>query len=365
MADYDFISPIFEQSVPIVFGADENFFIPLIVCIQSIVANASINEYYDIVILVDKFNIKYTSLLQSMEDGRNNISIRVYDMVPFLEGWDMSRLKTGHRLSLAAYYRLFIPELMKDYHKVIYIDGDTVILKDIVDLYHHNIEDVYVGAVRDYNIIRDMSISFRHHVQQTLQMDNADEYFNSGVLVMNLDMIRRDFSLPFLMEQAELKGRKHHDQDVLNCLFYGRVCFLPPKYNSMWQNEELYTSVENGIEAIYHPVIIHYTGSCKPWMKCGVFKGASALFWKYAVTCPYAEEIKNICKVDCKKNIVNYHKELCRYFWYLFLSKILFGRKLRHYKEKVHATYVSLDEIRMLKEMGEACFPWNKVKDMV
>lgn len=193
MSEPTVLSPVFERAVPIVFGADDGFFIPLVVCIRSIVENTSAGENYDIVVLANRFNEKYTALLRSMAEGRDNVSIRVYDVEPFLRQCDMSRLKTGHRLSLAAYYRLFIPYLMKDYRKVLYIDGDTVVLEDPAVLYGTDLTDCYAGVVKDYNIIRDMSMSFRHHVQQVLQMEHTDVYFNSGVLVLNLDLIRRDF----------------------------------------------------------------------------------------------------------------------------------------------------------------------------
>lgn len=353
------LSPVFERAVPVVFGADDSFFIPLVVCIQSIVENASDDECYDIVVLANKFGEKYTAILRSMAEERKNVSIRVYDVEPFLNTWDLSRLKTGHRLSLATYYRLFIPDLMKDYHKVLYIDGDTVVLDDIASLYHTDISDCYAGVVKDYNIIRDMSMSFRRHVQQLLQMEDINAYFNAGVLVLNLDLIRRDFTLPFFMEQAELKGAKHHDQDVLNSLFYGRVRYLSPKYNSMWQNRELYASVEGGDDAIRCPVIVHYPGGGKPWLKGGAFREASRHFWKYAVICPYAEEIMDACRQDCARSVAGYAQQKKRYLWYKLLSLLLFGRKRRHYAEKVQAMRRSLAETEALMKHGEDAMPWK------
>ena len=359
MSEHTVLSPVFERAVPIVFGADDGFFIPLVVCIQSIVENTSVDENYDIVVLANRFSEKYTTLLQSIAEGRNNVSIRVYDVDPFLQQWDMSRLKTGHRLSLATYYRLFIPDLMKDYHKVLYIDGDTVVLEDPAVLYGTDLSDCYAGVVRDYNIIRDMSMSFRHHVQQVLQMEDTGAYFNAGVLVLNLDLIRRDFSLSFFMEQAELKGAKHHDQDVLNSLFYGKVRFLSPRYNSMWQNEELYASVEGGEEAVRNPAVVHYPGGGKPWLKGGAFRNAAGHFWKYAVHCPYAAEIMEVCRQDCARGVEGYAAQRRQYAWYLFLSLLLFGRKRRHYAEKVRAVRRSLAETEALMKRGEAALPWK------
>lgn len=354
----DTVSPVFEHAVPVVFCADDGFFIPLVVCIQSVVENSSADEYYDIVVFSSNFSPENTALLLSIAEGRENISIRVHDVEPFLKIWDMSRLKTGHRLSLATYYRFFIPDLMKDYGKVVYIDGDTVTLEDIAVLYRTDISGYYAGVVRDYNIIRDMSMSFRRHVQQVLQVEHTDEYFNAGVLVLNLELIRRDFSLAFFMEQAEIKGAKHHDQDVLNSLFYRKVRFLPPKYNSMWQNEELYSSVEGGFDAVHHPAVIHYPGGGKPWLKGGAFRPAARHFWKYAVICPYAEEIIRICRQDCDRSVAAYAGQKKRLVWYQALALLLPGRKRRHYAEKVRSLRRALAETEALMEAGRKELPW-------
>ena len=359
MPEETVLPPVFEQAVPVVFGADDGFFIPLVVCIQSIVENASSTENYDIVVLANKFNKKYIDILKLISKNKNNISIRVYDVDPFLKKYDISKLKTGHRLSIATYYRLFIPDLMRNYHKVIYIDGDTVVLKDISILYNEDIYDCYAGVIKDYNIIRDMSISFRHYVHDVLQMKNEENYFNAGVLVLNLDCIRRDFSLPMFLEQAEIKGSKHHDQDVLNSLFYGNVRFLPPKYNSMWQNEELYLHVEGGEEAIRRPSIVHYPGSGKPWLKEGAFRTPSRNFWKFAESCPYSKEIMDVCRKSCTESVAKYTTQKRRFLWYSLLALLLFGRKRRHYAEKVRGLRCSLADTKRLMEEGESALPWN------
>ena len=359
MPEETVLSPVFEEAVPIVFGADDGFFIPLVVCIQSIVENAFSDNNYDIIILTNKFNKKYENILHDISKNKKNVIIRVYDVEYFLNKYDLSKLKTGHRLSLATYYRLFIPSIMRDYHKVLYIDGDTVVLEDLAIMYKKDISEYYAGVVKDYNIIRDMSMSFRHHVHDVLHMKNEGDYFNAGVLLLNLDRIRRDFSLPFFMEQAELKGAKHHDQDVLNSLFYGNVCFMSPKYNSMWQNEELYLNVEDGEEAIRSPAIVHYPGSGKPWLKEGAFRMPSRNFWKYAVNCPYSEEIMNACRKSCAESVAGYSTQKRRFLWYSMLSLLLFGRKHRHYAEKVRGMRRSLDDTKRLIEYGEAALPWN------
>lgn len=354
------LSPVFPDAVPVVFGADDGFFIPLVVCVQSLVENISPARNYDIVVLANKFRPQYIELLKKIAEGRANVSIRVYDVASFLAQYDLSKLKTGHRLTLAAYYRLFIPEIMQEYKKVLYIDGDTVLLEDIAHLYDMDISGVYAGVVRDYNIIRDMSSSFKKHVQNLLGMDDVTQYFNSGVLVLDVEAMRRDFPLPFLMEQAALKGAKHHDQDVLNSLFYGKVRFLSPRWNCMWQNEDLYGSVEGGREALENTALVHYTGVNKPWLKGGAFRSAARHYWKYARLCPYAEEIAQAYREDCRKSIAEYSSQRFDYLRCRLMAALLWGRRGRYYAEKVAIKRKSLEETRALMRKGVEALPWQE-----
>ena len=349
----------FPKAVPVIFGADDTFFIPLVVCIQSLVENASAENNYDIVVLANKFRPEFAALLDRIAEGRPNVSIRVHDVAPFLARWDMSKLKTGHRLTSAAYYRLFIPELMQDYRKALYIDGDTVLLEDIAHLYEVEIGACYAGVVRDYNIIRDMSSSFKAHVQGLLGMADTTQYFNSGVLLLNLDAIRRDFPLEFLMEQAELKGAKHHDQDVLNSLFYGNTHFLPPRWNCMWQNEELYAPVEGGREALDSPALVHYPGSGKPWLRGGSIRAAAKHYWKYALRCPYADEIVRVYRESCRRSIAELPTFRRRQLWYQFLASLLWGRRRRHYAAKAAWEKQALSDIEKLRGEGMENLPWQ------
>lgn len=349
----------FPKAVPVIFGADDTFFIPLSVCIQSLVENSSAENNYDIVVLANKFRPEFVALLDKIAEGRPNVSIRVYDVAPFLARWDMSKLKTGHRLTSAAYYRLFIPELMQDYHKALYIDGDTVLLEDIAHLYEVEIGSCYAGVVRDYNIIRDMSASFKAHVQGLLGMADTTQYFNSGVLLLNLDAIRRDFPLEFLMEQAELKGAKHHDQDVLNSLFYGNVRFLPPRWNCMWLDEKLYASVEGGREALEAPALVHYTGGGKPWLRGGAIRAAAKHYWKYALRCPYADEIVRAYRESCLRSIAELPTLRRRQLWYQFLASILWGRKRRHYTAKAADVKLAVEDVKQLKSEEAGTLPWQ------
>lgn len=358
---YTEIYPAFDNGISIVFCGDENIIIPIFASIQSIIDNTSNSEKYDIIIVANKFIENYNYMFQSMIINKKNISIRVYNIEPFLKMWDMSKIKNVNWLSFAAYYRLFLPELLKKYHKVLYLDCDTIILEDIANLYHTDVTNYYAAAVIVHFFIRSVTENFKKFIQDTLLMKDASEYFNSGVLLLNLDLIRHDFSFPFLLEQIEQKGGiMYDDQDVLNSIFYKKVRFLPIKYNFMRASKKFYFLVDGGLEALKHPAIIHYGGSnMKPWKKNGILKGREydIYFWKYAAKSPYADKLKQICQQYF--DVSGYKKRKINYLRCLILSYILLGKKRRHYKEKSHAISCSLKETELFMVRRDKILFWD------
>lgn len=158
------------------------------------------------------------------------------------------------------FYRYLLPSLLPKLHKVIYLDCDTLIKGDIVELWDKDITKHTLAAVEDcmskYNSKR---IGKKPY-----------PYFNAGVLLMNLDEWRRNdithkvFGELFKYRDANLKCP---DQDVLNMLLYGTVQLLPTRFNAQniyfWQDSDEYNFA--------HPLdlsdslIIHFTGPQKPW----------------------------------------------------------------------------------------------------
>lgn len=349
------LEPAFAEAdtVTVVFGADNGFIVPLTPCLQSILDNASPEHRYDIVVLTQNFLPQYTKMLTDMAAPFSHVSLRVLDVSPLVNQWKVEDLETGHRLSLATYYRLFIPELFLKYARVLYLDGDTVVLEDLYGLFHTRLGEAYAGVVVDANIIRDMSASFRSYVHKTLEMEDESRYFNAGVTLLNLSAIRRDFPLAVLMEQARLKSAKHRDQDVLNSLFYGRVVFLPLRYNMMWLDKELYLPMPGGREALEHPAVIHYTGGGKPWTLYGSGHTAADFFWKYAERCPLAAEIRRLHDEDCRRAVAGYSSLRRKYLRCRILAAVTFGRTRRRYQEKAGAMRELIAVIRNLLDKDE------------
>lgn len=92
----------------------------------------------------------------------------------------LAGLKVSFYLRVSSYYRLFI-ETLTDADKVLYLDSDLIVLGNITNLFEIDLTDQFVMAVKNPG--------FKRHA--SLNMKESSDYFNSGVLMINLEMWRK------------------------------------------------------------------------------------------------------------------------------------------------------------------------------
>lgn len=166
-------------------------------------------------------------------------------------------VKRGH-VTESAYLRLLLPDLLPDLDRVLYIDPDTVILDDLTQLFETNLFNSCMGAVQDRLI---PSVSSENGLKNWKErgLDKNAPYFNSGVLLFNLNLIRRcggSLGLLSMAKKMESESR-FWDQDVLNVYFSEKWLLLPPRYNfpHLMIKGNGYGNVS----------ILHFVGPLKPW----------------------------------------------------------------------------------------------------
>ena len=181
------------------------------------------------------------------------ISVNRDDYLKWADGQDMRWLSVG------AYYRFAIPEKApQSISRVLYLDSDIVVDGDLSELWKIDLSGCYGGVVEEFG---------NKDKPKVLGLQN-NRYFNSGVIMMNLDEIRRS---PFLAEAYVYwqKNRQHvtcQDQDVLNGIWSGKVKYMDPRFNAVRYNFIKRKKLKTwGFPKIINPVIIHYTGIDKPW----------------------------------------------------------------------------------------------------
>lgn len=255
-----------KKQIPIFFAVDNNYAPNLSVVIESIKENSSKDYDYDIYVLNENISLDYMNKLNKY--NKDNIKLTFVDVSIKLSEIS-EKLPTRDYYSNAIFYRLLIPELFKDIDKALYLDADIIILGDVSELYNHNVDDYYLGVVKDD--VASSCSEFRTYTKEALGVDSS-KYFNSGILVMNLKKFRDDLMLDkFINLLKKVKFFIAPDQDYLNVLCLDKVLYV----SELWNMAPLH-----GVILPDDVKLVHFKLTAKPWHYNDIQK--SDEFWKYA-----------------------------------------------------------------------------------
>lgn len=283
--------------VNLFFACDDAYVPFLSVALTSIRSHRNPERTYVIRVLHTGLSDRFQKKLRSLFEAPG-FQLEFPDITERIEAVSR-KLHTRDYYSCSTYYRLFIPELYPELTKALYLDSDLVLCRDVAQLYDVDLGDDLVGAVPD-GVVGTVE-EFRLYVQNRLNIQNAEHYFNAGVLLMNLDAMRRcDFSRRFLELLSTVTFRVGQDQDYLNVLCRDRVRYLGFEWNTMP------TGITEGT-----PGLIHYNMDAKPWQRDDV-KYADH-FWNIAARSGFLPQIKAIRKAytpDRREEAARQTKEL-------------------------------------------------------
>ena len=268
------------EVIPIFFAVDDVYSPFLAVTLQSLTENASKNYYYSIKILYTNMQEENKKKLAKYES--ENVKIEFVDLNYYIQKIQ-DKLYTRDYYTNTTYFRLFIPSLYPQYDKAIYLDGDIVVLGDISELYNINMGDNLIAAAPD-DVIQNTKV-FQEYAEKVVGVADYRNYFNAGVLLMNLDELRKfDFLDKFLYLLETVKFSVAQDQDYLNRLCKGRTKII----SIAWDRMPMPTDKISDDEI----KLIHYNLAYKPWHFDNVLYKEH--FWKYAEKTEYIDEIKKI-----------------------------------------------------------------------
>lgn len=282
------------ETVPIFFALDDRYVPYLCVALNSIKTHATEKYDYDINILIDTLDEENVRAIFNM--ATDNIKISFVNVAERL-GAIGNMLHMRDYYTQATYYRFFIPAMFPQYVRGVYLDCDTVVTDDVAKLYRCGLGDNLVAAVPD-EIITDIDV-FGMYSEHVLKIPRQ-EYFNAGVLVMNLEQMRKiNIEKRFLELLSERTYRVAQDQDYLNVICYGKTTLV----NKRWNKTPM---PDSNIHCI--PKLVHYKINFKPWRYDNVPYGE--LFWKYAEnTCFYDELLRikeNYTKAEMERDAMQY-----------------------------------------------------------
>lgn len=264
-------------SVPIVVAFTENYFIPAVTCLSSILKNSNPKYQFEVICLLTKVLPEdLQGLLAKLNPERMKFTFLNLDGA--LEG-----VYVDERYTIAASFRLLLPELLKQYDRVIYTDCDVIIQKDLGELYESmDLAGNYLAAV--YEAALESQISYLEEIGC-----EPGFYFNSGFLLMNLELMRQDNMSKKFIDGLKVPYLQFPDQDVLNIYCKWRVLGLSPVYNGIrtfflpqFKPDFLKKYTETDWNQIQNSGTIHYTGG-KPWNELTI---KFEVWWKYYFDLP-------------------------------------------------------------------------------
>ena len=267
-----------KEQVKIVFAADKSYLVPLTVAVLSLMKN---NRGLELSITVISGDINTNDFLTLKnvvcEHGMEIELMRIDDDV-------FNHLVISNHFQKSNYYRLLIPRLI-DNDTVLYLDCDIVVNGPIKDLLDINLGNNLISAVENPG--------FTRHTQ--LKMSPEARYFNSGVMLINNKKWKEDKVservISFVAENPDVV--EFVDQCGLNAVINGNWKKIELKYN---QQSVIFTqkfkdflnvfSSNELDEARSNPIIIHYTGSTKPWHYLSTHPYKDT-YWRYLKMSPY------------------------------------------------------------------------------
>ena len=291
-----------KKKIPVVWGLDKKYVLQSFVVMHSILSHSK-ERYHFFIITTDAIEKQVHIYEERLKKIYDNFEIAIIQVQSDLFAHAVIH---NEHLSVAAYFRLLIPDMLCEYDKCIYLDCDLLVNGDLSQLFNINISDYYLAGVKDCHIIEDTPKEKMH--KKVLGLPVMDKYVNSGVLLINLNKMRDDEMVSKFFIQMR-KENWFEDQDILNYCCYPYIKTLPLKYNLFHfyygkSIQILYDRYEKEDFDFEEPYILHMGGKWKPWLDKRI-KGANQ-WWKYAALYENTEYYQIYQKLSSKKNGLEY-----------------------------------------------------------
>lgn len=253
-----------EIIVDIILISDKNYFDFMIVTIESLL-NTTTEKINIKVILTFELEEKLLNLEKQINEKYNYANVTFI----YFDESKIKSIKSKNHVSVAAYIKVFLPELFPNIDKAIFLDSDLLIRKNIKELWKlWDTEDFTLGAVVNPGYIQDNKI---------FDLEETEITFNSGVMMMNLKNMRKENTSKQLLNFIEKYNDVTYlnDQAAFNAVFKKRWKQLPIQWNVQYVfyiRPFSYFKIEkaNVVQAVNNPAIVHFTSKSKPWHKYNV-----------------------------------------------------------------------------------------------
>jgi lipopolysaccharide biosynthesis glycosyltransferase len=296
----------------IVFAVDDAYCLPLAVAWQSLSAtNGSLIPSLDVVVLHEDL---MAQALDRLQFHASRLGLRMTIVKVALPNLSYNTSYGGKK---ANYLRLAIPEALPGLSRVLYLDADVVIDADLTPLLNADLHGMALGAVRD-PINPTYELGGALPIWKHLGIPGNREYFNSGVLVIDLAVAERENLFPRAFQVVADHGGQLRlwDQDALNVAMADQWHRLPARWNTVpmsalartpWvrYRAESLVPLADLIAAECDAAIMHFVSPSKPWRGLLPHGAANDLFQRYADAVLAAEQECDACSTTYRKDRVS------------------------------------------------------------
>lgn len=264
------------NTIHILVSFDENYIPPFKTMLTSLVLNNR-NEHFNIWLLHSAVSSKSIS---DLDEYCSKLGC-LFNAIT-VENTIFKNAPISKRYPQEMYYRLLASHLLpKDINRILYLDPDILIINSILPLWNIDLKENLFAAASHSGIT-----NFMNEVNR-VRLNTKHDYFNSGVLLMDLDKGRKHIKKEDIFQCVEDHKNELFlpDQDVFNYLYGSKTL---PLDDTIYNYDARYYSayfIRSNNECnmdwlMKNTVILHFCGKSKPWRKSS-YSRFSSLYKHY------------------------------------------------------------------------------------
>lgn len=287
----DVLPTVTKNNIPIVVVSSDYYVPYLDVYLRALSDVKSDTYHYDVIVLTKSITDENKKRLQANFSNEKNLSIRFYDPKKLIG--DLNFYVSNACYAEEANYRLLVPWILQGYPKAIVTDVDLLFRKDPAELYQEvtfaNKECIAFSKDVVYQGWILMDPDMMDYAKKVLKLEQPFTYVNTGVMVADLDKIRRLYTCRQVLEFAHTHHFKIQEQDILNVLYEGKIHFLDISWNYYLKTNSFVhdavkwapaTAVKEYESSGNSPGVIHWASQPKPWAEPSL--PFANIWWNYA-----------------------------------------------------------------------------------
>ena len=263
---------LYKNYINVAYGFDKNYHYITHVSMKSIMLSQNKETFINFYLLVSNITDEQRTVINRISLEHTNCQIQYLDL-----GNSFKELRVPSDIwTTANFYRIILQDLLQNETKILYLDCDTLVYKDLTKLYNYNITDkLYTGMAENYNdkFLKKYNLTVKN-------------YINTGVILCNLEELRkRNISqkiIDFIIKYN--KSLEFPVNDPTNYITNENNGYFSPEYVVIgfcniteplkyYNNSKVKVNITEVIKSYKDPYIYHFMLHLKPWRAINKYHG--------------------------------------------------------------------------------------------